>query len=165
MKTDYTLTPEYKAARYENGKRVYEALQGWVAREMEKNRGGIHPERTQSGVAYFGSGIMAQSEARGAQQSANEFYEKLGANLQNYVGRETPEQLARMQHGMMNINPCSGQMSAPVSQEAGEWLGAYAEARRSHAAGEPLIRTVCKIAARILFVLLLVGIGIGVMLK
>lgn len=30
---------------------------------------------------------------------------------------------------------------------------------------EPLIRTVCKIAARILFVLLLVGMGVGVMLK
>lgn len=27
------------------------------------------------------------------------------------------------------------------------------------------IRTVCKIAARILFVLMLVGIGVGVMLK
>lgn len=45
------------------------------------------------------------------------------------------------------------------------WEAAYNEARRSHEAGEPLIRTVCKIAARILFVLLLVGMGVGVMLK
>lgn len=45
------------------------------------------------------------------------------------------------------------------------WVNVYTEARRSHAAGEPLIRTVCKIAARILFVLLLVGVGVGVMVK
>lgn len=46
---------------------------------------------------------------------------------------------------------------------ADEWLNAYDEARRSHAAGEPLIRTVCKIATRILLVLLIVGIAVGVM--
>ena len=39
-----------------------------------------------------------------------------------------------------------------------DWEKAYAEARLSHAAGEPLIRTVCKIATRILFVLLVVGL-------
>lgn len=83
--------------------------------------------------------------------------------LQNSVGRETPEQLARMQHGMTNINPWSGQMSAQASQEAEGWLNAYDEARRSHAAGEPLIRTVCKIATRILFVLLVVGVAVMVM--
>ena len=84
------------------------------------------------------------------------------AQLQNF--KPTHEQIARMQRGMMNVNASCGQQMAN-STEAAEWLNAYAEARRSHAAGEPLIRTVCKIAARILFVLLLVGVGVGVMLK
>lgn len=44
-----------------------------------------------------------------------------------------------------------------------EWARAYDEARASHAAGEPLIRTICKIAARILFVILVVGVIVGVM--
>lgn len=50
------------------------------------------------------------------------------------------------------------------TQNTKDWEHAYAEARRSHAAGEPLIRTVCKIATRILFVLLLVGVAVMVML-
>lgn len=43
------------------------------------------------------------------------------------------------------------------------WAKTYDEARASHAAGEPLIRTICKIAARILFVILVVGVIVGVM--
>jgi hypothetical protein len=41
----------------------------------------------------------------------------------------------------------------------------FGDAAHSFKESEPFIRTVCKIAARILFVLLLVGIGVGVMLK
>jgi len=98
---------------------------------------------------------------------------RMSAGLQNSVGRESPEYLvwlgnalrphtepmtAEQLDGMRCVNPWR-------TTSAKDWEQAYEDARKSHAAGEPLIRTVCKIAARILFVLLLIGIGVGVMLK
>lgn len=104
------------------------------------------------------------------------------AAQQNAFGRESPEYMALIQrqsmhddrpaserqvYGMQNVNyfPVSSGQAGPaaMSGQAVEWLEAYAEARRSHAACEPLIRTVCKIATRIVLVLLIVGIAVGVM--
>ncbi|MNC36658.1 hypothetical protein D3C75_851920 [compost metagenome] len=45
-----------------------------------------------------------------------------------------------------------------------DWNRAYEEARASHAAGEPLIRTVTKIVTLVLIVVLVVGLAAGVML-
>lgn len=49
------------------------------------------------------------------------------------------------------------------TQNTKDWENAYSEARRSHETRKPLIRTACNIAARILFVLLVVGVAVAVM--
>lgn len=108
------------------------------------------------------------------------------ASLQNSVGRETPEQLEFLRKGMTQTareedirgmessNQFSGSpvISNPTFRQAqadrNEYFNLLLGAVDRHdptQAREPLIRTVCKIAARILFVLLLVGMGVGVMLK
>lgn len=74
------------------------------------------------------------------------------------------EGLFAQARGMQNIAPGSPLYDKVIgTNHHEEWVKAYAEARASHAAGEPLIRTVCKIADRILLILLLVGVVVAVM--
>lgn len=98
---------------------------------------------------------------------AHEAYRLYQANRNAFVHR-TPEYMAALQLGMAHDNrpPTYAQMA--VMQNYNAWGGltpdrqsVCADAARS---GEPFIRTVCKIAARILFVLLLVGVAVGVMI-
>lgn len=111
---------------------------------------------------------------------------RMNAGMQNSVGRETPEYMAFLRHamapstqepdyrGMQNFNPWAGstiigsQKHRQAQADRNEYFNLLLGAVDRHdptRAREPLIRTVCKIAARVLFVLLLVGMGVGVMLK
>lgn len=123
MKTDYTITPEYREATLEH--RRLNALT-W-----------------QKDLFTHGStNLLYMENLRRAKIHVNESVER--------AIRERRES--------------SDVFGFLAGHQAKAWCDAYDIARKSHAAGEPLIRTVCKIAARILFVLLLVGIAVMVML-
>lgn len=73
------------------------------------------------------------------------------------------QEIRNRYYGKLNEAVSNATYQRPDLRGQSQWISAYEEARKSHAAGEPLIRTVCKIAARILFVLLVVGMAVAVM--
>lgn len=97
---------------------------------------------------------------------------RLYAGMQNVVGRESPELMTFIQCALMNdTRPETYEQNRQAMQSTTFGVAFVdpirnrcADLKISHDIGEPLARTVGKIAARILFVLLLVGTLVGVML-
>lgn len=92
--------------------------------------------------------------------------------MQNVVGRESPEFMSFIHCAMLNdTDPISPEeMMKSVNfgvcfvDPLRNIKQGCIDVKISHDIGEPLVRTVGKIAARILFVLLLAGTLVGVML-
>lgn len=74
--------------------------------------------------------------------------------------RDDGPNMAEMQRAQ-NVNLHAREL--PGKDPKNIWEKIYTEARASNAARAPLIRTVCKIAARVLIVILVVGVAVAVM--
>lgn len=73
--------------------------------------------------------------------------------------RDNGPSMAEMQRAQ-NVNLHARELPG---KDAKDWANAYEQARANNANRPPLLRIICKIAARLLFVILLVGVAVAVM--